>query len=1188
MSMNELARQILYSKSQVSKIENGLKQPTVMFAKLCDRVLETGGLLTAAAIQARGTVAEPVAEDMTQAMEVKYSYDLGLAELPGRPVLADADAPLLRGVPFGEALTGHDGSVRWGAWAVVGGRPVLATGSNDSTVRLWDPITKTAWGEPLAGHDELVWWGAWAVVGGRPVLATGSSDGTVRLWNPVTGTARGKPLTGHDGLVMWGVWGTIADQAVLATGAGDDAVRLWDPVTGTARGKPLTGHDGLVMWGVWGIAGGRPMLATGGSKGAVRLWDPVTATALGAPLTGHNGQVRWGTWAEMGGRPVLATGGNDSTVRLWDPITKTAWGEPLTGHNGPVMWGVWGTIADQAVLATGGNDSTVRLWDPITATALGAPLTGHNAPVRWGAWAEIDGQPVLATGGDDHTVRLWEVIEDRPVEPLPSYQSDSAGAADALSRSGDAVALAKLITARTARPPLAVGLFGDWGEGKSHFLDLLRQQVRIAARPDNRLAYSAVRQVWFNAWHYAETDLWASLVAELFAQLARDEAGDRGVQQRSQSRLMAEVIAERGLPDRLRAARDRHDELQEAVHRSDRHPLGAWTSLTDEQRQQLRTIAGDRAEHMYDAAIRTGAGLGETGRGIGTLLRGIPKRTVTATSVLLIALVGAGVVIVWGFPAVARWWASLPAAATVATLIAVVVRLRAETAQRIGPVWQAAVRLSKVFARAEAAQRTQLQTATHVAAAEVVALEREMQNLTAAGQLAGFVSDRARGGDYRRQLGVMTEIREDFQHMAALLADTPSDPSDPARTNSIRYEDSTAGHTSRNPNWVADTDAVGDRLPRIDRIVLYIDDLDRCPPGRVVAVLEAIHLLLAIDLFVVVVAVDPRWLLRAIITHYREQLQSPDTSITDEQHGEFVDPDDDELWHSTPAQYLEKIFQVVLTLPPLDTIGYQHLLRTLVGTRPDQPTPEPDDQPNAARSPLSPEPVRISDSGNPAPSYVSSTMFGVHLTAARIVERVDPLTLDADELALLDLLGPPALITTPRAVKRLANSYGLLTALRRDHRAADLAPQPVATDNDTPNTDFQEVTYYPYRAGLVLLAALIAFPALGPALLVHLHRTAAQDPHIGWTTFLRNLLPHHTDGRWANPADPVMTPVQAMQWKALIRGLDDVTTRAADRHLALPEHIAAWAEWAVPVGRLSFPAGRIVSTLHQHQQLATD
>ncbi len=47
-------------------------------------------------------------------------------------------------------------------------------------------------------------------------------------------------------------------------------------------------------------------------------------------------------------------------------------------------------------------------------------------------------------------------------------------------------------------------------------------------------------------------------------------------------------------------------------------------------------------------------------------------------------------------------------------------------------------------------------------------------------------------------------------------------------------------------------------LPELNRIVLYIDDLDRCPPKRVVEVLQAVHLLLAFELFVVVVGVDAR------------------------------------------------------------------------------------------------------------------------------------------------------------------------------------------------------------------------------------------------------------------------------------------------------------------------------------------
>ena len=61
-------------------------------------------------------------------------------------------------------------------------------------------------------------------------------------------------------------------------------------------------------------------------------------------------------------------------------------------------------------------------------------------------------------------------------------------------------------------------------------------------------------------------------------------------------------------------------------------------------------------------------------------------------------------------------------------------------------------------------------------------------------------------------------------------------------------------------------------LPRIDRIVLDIDDLDRCQPQQVVEVLQAIHLLLALNLFVVVVGVDPGWLIRSLKAQYPDVL----------------------------------------------------------------------------------------------------------------------------------------------------------------------------------------------------------------------------------------------------------------------------------------------------------------------------
>jgi hypothetical protein len=589
--------------------------------------------------------------------------------------------------------------------------------------------------------------------------------------------------------------------------------------------------------------------------------------------------------------------------------------------------------------------------------------------------------------------------------------------------------------------------------------------------------------------------------------------------------------------------------------------------------------------------------------------------------------IGAG--IVWGLPAVSRWVLALPGIASLVATAGLVARFVGAARARASAVWQAAQQFGEQ-------QHQRLQTAAEVAAAEAAGLERQMQDLTAAGQLAGLVADRVAGASYRSRLGVMTQIREDFKHMAALLADAADDPSDPAtRSGHAGIEsgadgDAPVGQGARRDGrsgTTAEIDAAGDKLPRIDRIVLYIDDLDRCPPRRVVELLEAVHLLLAVDLFVVVVAVDPRWLLRSIAAHYRDLFDAPTPheapggepgEVLGAPAGEpvgMVDPDDEELWRSTPAQYLEKIFQVVLTLAPLDTGGYQQLLRTLVGTRDDQPTPPPASPPTplpaaattltaSTRPTATPAAETDSASTNHDNSRNDTTgdadgrddrateqaeqagLFGVELPAARVIERVDPLTLEPDELALLDLLGPPLLVLTPRGVKRLANSYGLLTALRRDHRVADLAEQH-APILDTATGKLRQVAYRPYRAAMVLLAALVAYPALGPALFGHLYHTAAAHPRQSWTQFLETLQPQQTQGRWANPADPQMTPVQAQQWHALLGALHHVAQTAAARDLALPESLSAWAQWVVAVGRLSFPTGRIVSTLDRQQSFPT-
>ncbi|MEQ8470686.1 MAG: P-loop NTPase fold protein [Marinoscillum sp.] len=650
------------------------------------------------------------------------------------------------------------------------------------------------------------------------------------------------------------------------------------------------------------------------------------------------------------------------------------------------------------------------------------------------------------------------------------YNSDWAYTEkDLLGIENDVRAFALLLASRNVTPPLAIALFGRWGSGKSFFMRHLEKRIKELSQHQRFLNKDelpstpnfksrekefcqGIAHIWFNAWSYLDANLWAGLAHSLFQKLNEyisNTTSGEIERLKIQVRIAKRLQLLHGDLQNYTEKKASLEELKKKLEREKTKRIANFFS----SKYDKKILDFCKENGLPESAAKqlTPEALKEKIE-VGTNLFKYFKRNIWQLIVVVT------VVIAFFFAEdllsslIDSWKPFLESAYTkIVTVVApILVPIISFYRKRAGVVKELLNNISELASKEKSNDKELEQLKKDIKEIDPIiqeieeSIHREYSLNPDITQLAiaNFISSKSDQKEYVDRLGIVSVIRKDFETLSDLFYTEDGKDQEKA-ADEADTENKSEKQLREDRAYISEQFNKGQKL---ERIILYIDDLDRCSDAKVLEVVQAVHLLMAFPLFNVVVGVDKRCLHNAL--NYQYMLRYSEYSDTEG----FVE----RIKEVKPEEYIEKIFQIPFQLKDASNDSIKtfidDLLKDQIAT--DSVDVVPPSSLSAEKTSTKKVEKAKEEVKSVLASKVDDTPHGKKQTEilsdevnSKIVTPRD-LQLTKDELDLLKeiawLLGK-----SPRTIKRFINIYRLIRA--HEH---------LSYDDENKHDDFLSVMFF--------------------------------------------------------------------------------------------------------------------------------